>query len=683
MVLMILKMSAIVCLYVVLTIVLWKRFRGRELTIGNRIALGIIYGIMAVLSTHFGVNYGNMMLNVRDLGPMLAGLFFDPLSGIIAGLIGGIERYIAGTYFGIAPFTRIACSISTCLAGFLAAFLNIYIFRGKKPSTAYAFFMGAAIEVFHMYVVFITHRNDMSMAFLVVKTCAFPMIIFSGLGLAITSTIIRLNEVDHPDIFRKRTVDEVSVAHRFSVWLFLVTGIVLTLNFCLNYNLQTSTAIQNAKNTISIAAEDIEDSYKMLRSNGNIKNMSNHVGRSGNFYIVNDKKHFTAGFGSYGMYTDELNKLLDSHEPGEFLKADAFGEHGLCMTDVLYDGSKMLVYLPDSEIFEERDIHKYETLLGDLLLFTVLYVLISLLVQAIVVNNLVLINESLNKITDGNLDEKVSVYESFEFASLSDDINQTVYALKGYIEAAEKRIEQELLLARTIQLSALPKNFDFNHDGFEIFATMDPAKEVGGDFYDFFFVDTNKLALVIADVSGKGIPAALFMMRSKTAIRSLAESGCGLADVLERVNNELCIDNEASMFVTVWMCIVDLVTGDVRCVNAGHEFPAIRHGEGDYELYKDRHSPPLGVMDDLMYREYTLHLEPGDCLYVYTDGVPEAIDLSEEQYGTDRMLAALNRSKDQPMTKLLPGVKADIDAFAGGADQFDDITMIGFRYIGC
>jgi hypothetical protein len=191
-----------------------------------------------------------------------------------------------------------------------------------------------------------------------------------------------------------------------------------------------------------------------------------------------------------------------------------------------------------------------------------------------VVDNLIKVNESLNKITEGDLDEKVSVYNSSEFASLSDDINLTVDALKGYIEAAEKRIEQELMLARTIQASALPTNFDFNNDAFELYATMDPAKEVGGDFYDFFSVDSDRMALVMADVSGKGIPASLFMMRSKTTIRGLVERGLGPAAVLERVNNVLCAGNEASMFVTVWIGILDLRTGKVSAANAEPKNPA-------------------------------------------------------------------------------------------------------------
>ena len=181
---MILKMSGITILHVLLTWILWRCHKGQNIEWDTYLGIGIIYGFTAILSTHFGVDYGDMILNVRDLGPMIAGLFSDPIAGITAGIIGGFERYIAGTYFGVGSFTRIACSVSTCFAGFFAAFMNIYIFNGRKPSSAYAFFLGAVIEVFHMYVVFITHRDNMEMAFKVVKICSVPMIVFSAIGLA-------------------------------------------------------------------------------------------------------------------------------------------------------------------------------------------------------------------------------------------------------------------------------------------------------------------------------------------------------------------------------------------------------------------------------------------------------------------------------------------------------------------
>jgi serine phosphatase RsbU (regulator of sigma subunit) len=211
---------------------------------------------------------------------------------------------------------------------------------------------------------------------------------------------------------------------------------------------------------------------------------------------------------------------------------------------------------------------------------------------------------------------------------------------------------------------------------------MDPAKEVGGDFYDFFFVSQNRLAMVIADVSGKGIPAALFMMRAKTAIRGLAESGRDPAEILYRANNTLCEGNDAEMFVTVWLGIIDLSTGQMKCANAGHEYPVLMRAGGDYELLKDKHGLALAAMEGVKFKEYELQINPGDRLFVYTDGIPEAIDEKVEQYGAERLVRVLNAVKDASMQDVLPAVRRDIADFVGNADQFDDITMLGLVYYG-
>ena len=680
---MIVKMSSITFVYVAVTFLLWKALTDRKIGIGDRIALGVLYGILSIFSTHVGIDFGNMVLNVRDLGPMAAGLFFDPVSGIIAGLIGGIERYIVGTYFGVGSYTRLACSISTCFAGFFAAFLHIFIFKRKKPSIAYAFFMGSVIEVFHMYVVFLTHRDDMRMAFEVVRICSVPMILFSGLGLMFCSVAIKksLGELHSP--FIAIPAEEVPVSSKFQTWLFGVTVFVLLTNFGFNYAMQSAAALQEGKVDLAAASRDIGNSVTWIRDRGgHTDNYTHFVGLSGTFAVLDENGKLIAGTQYDKYYNKDTEELIHSHDSGDFFFASLYGEESFCMTRRTDNGLLVFTQMPKREVYESRDIQAYETMLADILFFTVIYVLVSFLVQIMVVDNLLRVNKSLNRITDGDLHEKVDVYTSSEFASLSDDINLTVDVLKGYIDAAEKRMEQELMLAHNIQDSALPKNFTFSHTGFEIFAIMDPAREVGGDFYDFFFVDKDKMALVIADVSDKGVPASLFMMRSKTAIRGLAEAGVEPEEIFYRVNNELCEGNEINMFVTVWMGIIDLNTGDMRCLNAGHEYPAVRRKNGDYEILRDKHRLPLGAMKDMTYTGYDLHLDPGDCVYVYTDGVPDAINVNEEQYGIERMCEALNIYKEASMQGLLRAVKYDLDDYVGEADQFDDITMIGFRYNG-
>ncbi|WP_024865804.1 SpoIIE family protein phosphatase [Butyrivibrio sp. FCS014] len=682
MLLMIAQMSAITAAHIFLTLLLWKYFKDRKISRLAKVIIGLIYGGCSILSTHYGVQYEHMILNVRDLAPLSAGLFFDPASGIIAGLIGGIERYIAGTYFGIGSYTRVACSLSTCLSGFVAALLNLYIFKGKKPSAIYAFFMGAVMEVFHMYVVFITHRADMSMAFYVVRVCSVPMIIFCGLGLALSSIAIRICAGEWRNPFRKMTDEEIKVSQKFSFWLFVVTVAVLMMTFLFSFGVQTQSAVQSARIDLVTSCHDIRDTYNSLRAEqDDIGALNFHIGDGGSFNVIQESGAIVAGTHQGEMLGKEQVEFLKSQIGTDYFVANLISEEqSMCYVEKLDDMELLLVQLPMSEVYEARDAGAYETVFADIMMFTAIYVLISMLVQGIVVNNLEMVNDSLNKITNGNLDETVSVYSSSEFASLSDDINQTVDVLKGYIDAAEKRIAQELEFARTIQDSALPKNFKFARDDFEIFATMDPAKEVGGDFYDFFFVSPDKLAMVIADVSGKGIPASLFMMQAKTAIRTLAEGGGQPGEVLYKANNELCEGNGADMFVTVWLGIINLVTGAMKCANAGHEYPVIRRANGQYELFKDKHSPAVATMEDMKFKEYDLQLNKGDSLFVYTDGIPEAINTAVEQYGVDRMLASLNVHADDDLQTMLPAVRQDLRDFVGEADQFDDVTMLGFKY---
>ncbi len=680
---MIIKMSGITVGITLLTLLLWLYLRDKKITWPIRIALGILYGMCAVLSTHFGVDYSHMLINVRDMGPMCAGLFFDPISGIIAGLLGGIERFIVGKYFGIGSYTRIACSVSTCLSGFVAAFMSIFIFKRKKPSAVYGFFMGAVMEVFHMYVVFITHRDDMKMAFYVVRICSVPMIVFTGLGLALCSVVLRIFSGEWENPFKKKRDEEIKVSQKFQFWLFIASATIILINFAFSFTVQTQSAMQNASERLEITSKDISDTYKDLRENSyHISVLHAHVGEEGSFDLIQTSDLIVSGDHSGSLMTDEDSEVMRKNIGKGMFRARMFGEDSFCRADKLDNMENLLVRLPSSEVYDDRNAAAYETAMADIILLTVIYVLISMLVQAIVVNNLDLVNESLNKITNGNLDETVSVYNSSEFASLSDDINQTVDVLKGYIAAAEKRIDQELEFAKSIQESALPQNFKLPREDIEIFATMDPAKEVGGDFYDFFMVNPDVLALVIADVSGKGIPASLFMMRSMAAIRSTASTGMGPADVLTRVNEVLCEGNEADMFVTVWIGIIDMTTGVMRCANAGHEYPVVRHDKGDYEYFKDKHSPAIATMEGLKFREYEMQFEPGDELFVYTDGIPEAIDVDIQQYGGERLLEILNDSKDVAMVDLLPRVRQHLKDFVGEADQFDDVTMLGFKYKG-
>ena len=291
---------------------------------------------------------------------------------------------------------------------------------------------------------------------------------------------------------------------------------------------------------------------------------------------------------------------------------------------------------------------------------------------------------------EGRVMDRVRIASKDEIGDLFRAMSKMEIDMNNYLEnlrkvtAERERVGAELNVAAQIQTDMLPSVFPAFPDRreFDIYATMTPAKEVGGDFYDFFFVDDTHLALVIADVSGKGVPAALFMVIAKTLIKNRALAGGTPAQILADVNDQLCEGNVAQLFVTVWLGILDLTTGKGVAANAGHEHPALRRAGGAFELVVYRHSPAVATVAGLRFREHEFELRPGDTLFVYTDGVPEATDATPSLYGDERMLKALNAAKDLPLKELLHVVKADIGDFVAGVPQFDDITMLALTYFG-
>lgn len=274
-----------------------------------------------------------------------------------------------------------------------------------------------------------------------------------------------------------------------------------------------------------------------------------------------------------------------------------------------------------------------------------------------------------------------------EFGALADDVTRMAVEIDRYTEEVTKltgereRVETELALAADIQKGFLPEDFPTVND-YELYASMDPAKEVGGDLYDFFDIDETHVGLVIGDVSGKGVPAALFMMIAKVLIREYAKSSTSPAEVLAKTNETLCANNKHDMFVTAWFGILDRTTGKVVATSAGHEFPILRKAGEDFQLIKDRHGFVLGGMEMTRYREYELELGQDGILLVYTDGAAEATNADMELFGTDRMLEALNTHECRHPQEVVEALSHAIDAFVGTAPQFDDLTMLCVKYNG-
>lgn len=282
------------------------------------------------------------------------------------------------------------------------------------------------------------------------------------------------------------------------------------------------------------------------------------------------------------------------------------------------------------------------------------------------------------------------IHNKDEIGALADSIDQMEEQVQAYIEnltkvtAEKQRVSTELDMANKIQESMLPNIYPAFPDRteFDIYAKMDPAKEVGGDFFDYFLVDDDHLCVVMADVSGKGVPAALFMMASKIIIQNNAMTGKNPAQILTDTNNTICANNQLDMFVTVWLGILEISTGKLTAANAGHEYPVIKAPDGMYELYKDKHGFVIGGMSGIKYKEYELTLRPGSKLFLYTDGVPEATNEDEKLFANERMLNALNENPDADTKQTLFNVRKAVDEFVKNAEQFDDLTMLCLEYKG-
>ena len=351
------------------------------------------------------------------------------------------------------------------------------------------------------------------------------------------------------------------------------------------------------------------------------------------------------------------------------------------------------------DLTEER-IHALEADLG---LESMLIVLLVLLLAGLstygglaladrFVKPLLELRNGLQAISKGNLDYKIRLSTNDEIEEVAEAVNAMTVDLKKYIEnisriTAEKQsIATEISVAHNIQVGALPQDFLTDRHDFQIYATMDPAKGVGGDFYDFYMTDENHLVVTIADVSGKGVPAALFMMRAKTTLKNLvlmAGSPDDFGAVMTLANQELCRDNETMMFVTVFIAQIDLITGELIYVNAGHNHPCLReNGKFRYLLQKEN-DMLLGLVEGVMYEVHRLTLSPGDMLFLYTDGVTEAMDKDLNLYSEERLEKTLNNIEGGlSVEEILAEVRKDIAAYAGGAEQSDDITMLGVRFLG-
>ena len=769
----------------------------------KQLIAGIVFGAVAVSATEFGVTISGATMNCRDAAPICAALLFGGPAGIIAGLIGGIERWYA-VYWGAGQYTRLACTIGTIFSGFYGAMLKKHIFDNNIPRLDHAFASGFVCEIVHMLMIFVTNPDDMHKAFSVVKICTLPMTLTTAFAVMFAIMLVNLikdkktnDENDRPllsEIFQKNLLIVMLVAYLFTcvVSYVLQNHIAITdINNILKANLQdvkndiSTTSDNNLLKITQIIADYLDQqsalSNEMLvylaetngvseisyvdyhgficystnssyigfdmRTGGQSKAFmilledddtvqfvqklmpisydssisykyagiclkrggfvqvgydvqhfqeditselsiianNRHVGESGSIVIIDENMKIVSAADSsfYGYEIPKENAdALVNQESNVVYKGNVNGTEYYYMLEQV-EGYYIIILYPASEADFARDVSLYLNTFMEVIVFAGLFILTYFMVKFLVVKNIIKVDASLNKITEGNLDTIVDVKTTQEFEELSAGINQTVDALKKYIADANARIDAELKYAADIQRSALPSMFHpfpEKADEFDIYALMDPAKEVGGDFYDFYILNKYILAFLVADVSGKGIPASLFMMRAKSIIKSYAEAGFAVNDIFINTNYNLCEGNDAGMFVTAWMGFLDLRTGELVYANAGHNHPVIKRKNGEYEYLIGKPGFVLGGMEDIVFKAQYTTLMPGDEIFLYTDGVPEATNANNELFGDERLRDSLNRHCDLCCRDLCEALHKDVDEFVGEAPQFDDITMLSLRF---
>ena len=792
------------CFLVVSIYLIEKHTPAKKLPhMAKQVIIGILFGCVSAFASSYGVQWLGTVVNVRDAAPLSAGLIFGAPAGIISGLIGGLYRWFS-VYWGGGMYTRLACSIATILAGFMAAGLRKLMFDNKKPTWGYGICIAVVCEVIHMILIFLTNMDNSSQAFEFVKGATAPMML--GNSVAVGLSIIIVSLFSHEHFFRNKSTE--GIAHTFQRRLLscIVIAYLVTSTFTLV--LQDGMAQIETQEVFTVAINDVESAVReksnrqlleiaeqvkqeyendptvslsgltekygikeinVVDANGIITNSTeadvinnydmNSKAQSKEFvdmlrlqdsfvqeysprgkdesvwrkyaavnltdggfiqvgydaeqfhemlneFVIDVTKNRHVGTNGFVAVLDEqLCMVIDNAYAGKHISsigiippeemtqgrtatalynADVMDGISDLSADYMYvfkfvEGYCLIAAMPVAEAMFMRDASMLTSIFMQVLIFATLFVFIYILIKRVIINNLKKINNTLARITKGDLNVTVDVRSNEEFASLSDDINSTVTTLKRYSADAAARIDKELEYAKQIQLSALPTNFPKGED-YSIYAQMIAAKEVGGDFYDFYKLSDTTVAFLAADVSGKGIPAAMFMMTAKTIIKDLAERGLAVNEIFTQANEKLCENNESGMFVTAWMGILDLTTGQVKFANAGHNPPLLKRANGSFEYLKTRAGFVLAGMEGIRYRISELTLHPGDRLFLYTDGVPEATNTENTLYGETRLLDFMNRNSAVDSTSLLPALKANIDEFVGEAPQFDDITMLMFDY---
>lgn len=519
-----------------------------------------------------------------------------------------------------------------------------------------------------------------------------PLVFIEALINAVIFTIACAIPVTH-DASRCSGTWKSGLNSAFTRWLSFAMVVVFMLSSSVSFCMETIEATDEANGKIMSDLGYLENQVNdRVQSGASVESVAVGFSTSlgGDVYVIHDRKVVSSNdedciglpaseiLGSQAV--DNYEFLLEQAEERMLMGVD---EHGawLGVRALVNDDYTFIEMVPLSAVFKSRTVTLLYNGTSLLIMLTVVFLLANYLLRRIVVKPIHRTNDVLDHITNGELSRRIDERDVIEFDELSTGINTTVSALKSTIAEVEQRNAQDLNAAKAIQESALPRAFPPfpENKHFDIYASMKTAKEVGGDFYDFFLVDDDKLAFLIADVSGKGIPAALFMMTAKTQLKNFLSAGMTVDEAVNAANHQLCMGNDAGMFVTVFACVLDYESGLLSYVNAGHNPPLLHH-DGEWDWLRDVSGMPLGLFDGLPYDRFDYQLAAGDTLYLYTDGVTEAMSAEGELFGEDRLLETLECYTGMNARTVSVGIRRAITDFTLDAEQSDDITMLTMRY---
>lgn len=658
--------------------------------------VGIIFGLSAVYATELGsIKFMGAIINVRDASPALAGIIFGPIAGITSGLIGAFDRcFIAMFLLGTGSYTVWACAIAVFSAGLIGGIMHLKIFKNRKPYLLHCFIFIMILEVCHMWLIALFHLWDLEQAVLIMNKAFLPVLVINTLSVVLTILLVsildlKLKKISLIKVIKsKDLVYSNNLYYSFQFWLiisiiiaFIINSVIVIVLFNIA-NFNQSYARMNEEYNSFTALVEQDAKFQNIDYLSELQIYANNWSDDFLYKItIFDEYNFPLNSNKeITPYIQEIKKN-PSHE--------LFFINGDSNSYVVYYGminnTTIVFYAYEMYEYFMSYLGQAVSLGFQILIFSVVLIIVFVLMKKLVSDNLDSVNKSLKEISDGNLEEKINIKSHTEFKMLSESINETVETLKEYINAESERYKEDLIMAQQIQLSALPSVFPPFPDKKEIdiFAKYKSTNEVGGDFYDYYFVDKDLLCFLIADVSGKGIPAAMFMMRAKTAIKVFAEKYKNPALTLKAANNYLCDGNRAELFVTCWICFFNIKTGQMQYASAGHNPPVILNTvKNEVRFLKSKISLVLGGMENIDYENKLGALQPNDKLLLYTDGITEAHNNKNLLFGDKRLLDVLQKSINQNVEKICIKLFNIVDDFKGNSDQFDDMTCLCFCYYG-